>query len=50
MKEVTLYLILGSIGIGVWSQSMKSMTGCDKVCGIAAEPNGGSDGGDSQSK
>ena len=42
MKGVILYLILGFIGIGVWSQSMKSMTRCDEKCGIAPEPNGDS--------
>ena len=47
MKVVILNLILGSAGCSVWSLSMKSMTGCDKVCGEprgAPEPGSGSKG------
>ena len=41
MTILILYLILASIGGGgVWSLSMKSMTECDEMCGIAPEPNG----------
>ena len=41
MNMAILHLILASIGGGsVWSLSMKSMTGCDEICGIAPEPNG----------
>ena len=47
MNVVILHLILGSAGRGVLSLSMKSMTGCDKVCGIAPEPNANGGGGDS---
>ena len=51
MNVVTLHLILfAGGGGGVWSLSMKSMTGCDEVCGIAPEPNGGDGGGDGSKK
>ena len=49
MNMAILHLILASIGGGgVWSMSIKSMTGCDEMCGIAPEPNGG--GGGSQTR
>ena len=48
MNVVILHLIL--FAGGVWSLSMKSMTGCDEVCGIAPEPNGGGGGGGDGSK
>ena len=47
MNAVILYLALGFACAGAQSSSpMKSMTGCDEVCGIAPEPGGGSGAGD----
>ena len=47
MNAVILYLALGLASAGAQHSSpMKSMTGCDEVCGIAPEPGGGEGGDD----